>query len=254
MTENAKPRWNRAWIIGASTGIGHALAKRIAPQCGSVIVSARSAEKLDALAGDHHRMEAHPVDVADTEGVAGLAARLDSASDPIDLVVVSSGVWHPLKLNAIDPAKFRDAVNVNFVGVINVLAAIVPVMIERGHGHVAIVGSVSGYRGLPNAAAYAPTKAALINLAECIRPELNRAGIDVSIINPGFVDTPMTSVNKFPMPFLMGPDEAADRIARGLAARRYEIAFPTRFVLFLKLLRTAPNGVFFWFINKFILK
>ena len=254
MTSPAPYRWNKAWIIGASTGIGHALAKRIAPRCKTVVVSARSTGKLEALARDHMQLEPQPVDVTDAAAIAALAARIDSGDDPVDLVVISSGVWHPVKAGQFDIEKFKDAVDVNFMGVINVLAAIVPPMVARGSGHIAIISSASAYRGLPNAAAYSPMKAALLNLTESIYPQLKRAGVHISIIVPGFVDTPLTAVNKFPMPFLMSAEEAARRIARGLEQKRYEIAFPNRFIYLLKLMRMLPNSVFFWYINKFVLK
>lgn len=247
-------RWNKVWIVGASTGIGRALAERIAPECGRVCVSARTASKLDEVANSAANIDAYPLDVTDTDMVGNVEVEINADDRPLDLVVISSGAWHPVKPNALDPEIFKKAMDVNFQGVINVLAAVLPAMIKRGSGHVAIVSSVSGYRGLPNAAAYAPSKAALINLAECLYPQLKRSGVDITIINPGFVDTPMTVNNKFPMPFLMTAEEAAERIARGLATRRYEIAFPTRFVLILKLLRMLPNRIFFWFINKFVLR
>lgn len=121
MPETPARRWNKAWIIGASTGIGRALALRIAPECRSIVISARSANKLEALAADHPAMEAHIVDVADADAVAAVAARIDSLADPVDLVVVSSGVWHPVKPGRFDVETFRQAVDVNFMGVINVL-------------------------------------------------------------------------------------------------------------------------------------
>ena len=198
-------------------------------------------------------MLAAPLDVTDADAAHRLARQLGDMT-PIDLVVISSGSWQAMRPTELDPAVFREAVDINFTGVINVLSAVIPAMVEHGGGHIAIVASVSGYRGLPNAAAYSPMKAALINLAESIRPQLMRKGVHVTIVNPGFVDTPMTSVNKFPMPFLMSAETAADRIAKGLYSRRYEIAFPTRFVMILKLLRILPNSVFFWIVNKFVLK
>lgn len=127
-------------------------------------------------------------------------------------------------------------------------------MVERGGGHIAIIASASAYRGLPNAAAYSPMKSALNNLAESIHPQLKRAGVHITIVNPGFVDTQLTAVNKFPMPFLMSAEEAAERIAKGLSERRYEIAFPWRLVFPLKLMRLLPNRVFLWFVNRFVLK
>lgn len=246
--------WPKAWIIGASSGIGHALARRMASQCGLIAVSARSSGPLDALADAHDNIEACPLDITDRLAVDQMAAHLDNDNQPLDLVVISSGLWHPADPLSIDPDKFAEAMNVNFSGVINVLAAVVPDMASRGRGHIAIVASVSGYRGLPKAAAYSPAKAALINLVESIRPELNRKGIAVTIINPGFVDTPMTAVNSFPMPFMVTAENAADRIAKGLSGKQYEIAFPRRFVFFMKLARLVPNRIFFWFINKFVLK
>ncbi len=209
---------------------------------------------MNAIAQKHANMVAHTLDVTDQGQVSRTAKQLELDHGMPDLVIISSGVWHPIKPDAFDPEIFRNAVDVNFMGVINVLAAVVPKMIEHGGGHIAIIASVSGYRGLPNAAAYSPMKAALINLAESIYPQLKRKGVDLTIVNPGFVDTPMTSVNKFPMPFLMTPEEAAERISKGLDRRDYEIAFPTRFVLILKLLRVLPNRIFFWIINKFVLK
>jgi len=140
------------------------------------------------------------------------------------------------------------------MGVVNVLAKIVPDMIRRESGQIAIVSSVAGYRGLPQAAAYGPTKAALINLAESLHPELAEKGVTLSIINPGFVDTPMTAVNDFPMPFLMPVDEAAQRLLRGLERKSYEITFPRRFTWMLKALRLLPNAVFFWVVRTFILR
>lgn len=247
-------KWNKVWIVGASTGIGRELALRLAPESGKVCVSARTASKLEELATSAPNIETHPLDVTDADMVGNAEVEINADDAPLDLVVISSGTWQPVKPDALDPDIFKKAMDVNFQGVINVMAAVLPAMIKRGSGHLAVVASVSGYRGLPNAAAYAPTKAALINLVECLYPQLKRAGVDITIINPGFVDTPMTAANKFPMPFLMSAEGAAGRIAKGLAARRYEIAFPTRFVLILKLLRMLPNRVFFWIINKIVLR
>lgn len=230
------------------------MARRLTSQSGRIAVSARSSGPLDALASTHDNIEACPLDITDRLAVDQMAAHLDNDNQPLDLVVISSGLWRPADPLAIDPNIYAEAMNVNFSGVINVLAAVVPDMVRRGQGHIAIVSSVSGYRGLPKASAYSPAKAALINLVESIRPELNRKGIEVTIINPGFVDTPMTAVNSFPMPFMVTAEDAADRIARGLARKDYEIAFPRRFVFFMKLARLVPNRIFFWFVNKFVLK
>ena len=121
---------------------------------------------------------------------------------------------------------------------------LIPAMANAGRGQLALVASVAGYRGLPKAAAYAPSKAAVISLAEVLRLELAGRGITVSLVNPGFVETPMTSVNKFPMPFIIKADDAADRIISGLARGKFEIAFPWQLVTMLKLLRMMPNALY----------
>lgn len=247
-------RWRRAWVIGASSGIGRETALKLAPLCGEVIVSARSAGKLRELAGLADNITSVPLDVTDTASVHAAAQKIDVSSNCPDLVIISSGLWRQVKLPALDPKDFSAAMNVNFNGVIEVLSKVLPPMSERRSGHVAIVASVAGYRGLPNSAAYSPTKAALINLAESIKPQLDAMGIVVSLVNPGFVDTPMTSVNKFPMPFLMEPKDAAAIIVDGLDRRKYEIAFPRRLAWPLKLTRALPNAVYFWLVRKLILR
>ena len=150
----------------------------------------------------------------------------------------------------IDIDAIRSGVEVNYMGVVNALAALVPRMRERGQGHIAIVASVAGYRGLPRATAYGPTKAALINLAETLKSELEPFGITVSVVNPGFVDTPMTSDNPFPMPGIMPADKAAQALLAGLEKRRFEIIFPRGFVYAVKLLRILPYRLFFWYVSR----
>ena len=253
-TADGTPRWNKAWVIGASTGIGRETALKLMPMCAELFVSARSEDKLAEVAAIGATVTSLPLDVTNASEVNEAAARIASGGEPVDLVVISSGLWRKVNLPDIDPADFRAAMDVNFNGVIEVLAAVLPAMAKRGSGHVAIIASVSGYRGLPGASAYAPTKAARINLAECIKPQLDGLGITVSIINPGFVDTPMTSVNKFPMPFLMEPEEAASIIVSGLERRAYEIAFPRKMVWSLKLARMLPNAVFFWLVKKMVMR
>lgn len=139
----------------------------------------------------------------------------------------------------------RSLADVNLMGTVNCLAAILPSFIDRRRGRIAVVASVAGYRGLPTAAAYGATKAALINMCEALKPELDQFGVGLTLINPGFVDTPLAKKNDFPMPFMIPADVAADVIVRGLAAGKFEIAFPWRMALAMKLLRTLPYGVFF---------
>lgn len=251
----AEPPWSVAWVTGASTGIGAETARLLAARGVTVAVSARSREKLEAMAGAAPATRAYPLDVADESATAGTVDAIERDIGPIDLAILSAGTWHPVDpATGFDAALFRDTMEVNFFGVINAMAALVPRMVARGRGHIAIVSSVSGYRGLPRAGAYGASKAALIYLAEAVRPELESRGVMVSVINPGFVRTPMTAPNRFPMPLLMEPDAAARRIVAGLEAGKYEIAFPTRLALLLKLLRILPNAAFFWVVRKFMLK
>ena len=245
--------WKVAWVIGASSGIGRELASLLDKRAAKVVVSARSVEKLEELAAGSQAMKPYPLDVTDETAVAACVDRIERDLGPIDLAVLSAGTWAIMDQGEIDIAAIRKGVDVNYMGVVNALAAVVPRMRERGQGHIAIVASVAGYRGLPRAAAYGPTKAALINLAETLKSELEPFGITVSVVNPGFVDTPMTSDNPFPMPGIMPADKAAQAMLAGLEERRFEIIFPRGFVYAVKLLRIVPYRLFFWYVSSFII-
>lgn len=249
MEATQKTRWNKVWIIGASTGIGRDLALAIAPSCNQVWISARSADKLAEICGQASNIRSLPVDITDEHGLASAATEIGSGT-AIDLVVISSAVGLMSRLPKFDTAAYRQSIEVNYLGTVYAIAAVLPAMVQQGKGHIAMIASVAGYRGLPNGAPYAPTKAALINLAECIHPQLKQLGVTISVINPGFVETPMTEQNKFPMPFLMKSDQAARRIIKGLESGRFEIAFPKRMAWLLKSLRMLPYGLFFWLAGK----
>lgn len=238
--------WKTVWITGASSGIGLALARLMDGQVDHVALSARSADKLQNISASATSLVAMPLDVTDAAAVEEAVSRIEADHGPIDLALLNAGVWHPMAVKDLDLGAMRQSVDVNYMGVVNGVAAVLPGMLARGRGHIAIVASVAGYRGLPQSVAYGPTKAALINLAEVLRSELGPKGIDISIVNPGFVDTPMTSVNKFPMPAIISVDTAAKRLLDGLVARRYEIVFPRRLAYAMKLLRLMPNALFFW--------
>lgn len=168
-----------------------------------------------------------------------------SAIGAPDLVVLNAAIWDPMSANDYSAARAIKSMQVNYGGVCNTLEIILPDMKERRSGHVAIVASVAGYRGLTKALAYAPTKAALINLSEALNFELHPWDIAVSVINPGFVDTPMTARNDFPMPFIVTSEFAAERIVEGLKRRKFEIAFPWQLVTILKIARIMPYRLFF---------
>lgn len=236
--------WKTAWVTGASTGIGRELALKLAAQGLRVAVSARSNEKLEELARLNTNILAVPLDVTSRTDVLAAHRHIVGTIGPIDLAILNAGVWRPMKAIEFDAVQSAESINVNYVGVTNMLAPLIPAMLAAGKGHLALVASVAGYRGLPKAAAYAPSKAAVISLAEVLRLELQSHGIVVSLVNPGFVKTPMTAVNEFPMPYIMTADAAADRILNGLRHGKFEIAFPWQLVTMLKLLRLMPNSLY----------
>ena len=231
--------------MGASTGIGRDLAIKLAKLGVEVAISSRSAEKLEELSKEYENIEAFEVDVTDAGSVANTHRRIIEDYGSIDLAVLNAGVWHPTTVAEFDVERCRQSMDVNHGGITNALQALLPSMLSRNAGHIALVASVAGYRGLPKALAYAPSKAAVISLAEVLKLELETTDIDVSLINPGFVKTPMTSVNEFPMPYIISSDDAAERILKGLKRRKFEIAFPWQLVWSLKFLRILPYSLYF---------
>lgn len=234
------------WITGASTGIGHATALTYARDGWTVAASARDAAALAAMAaGSAGRIHAFPLDVTDESATLATHAAIEQALGQIDLAIFSAGTHLPVSLERFETRTFRKLVEVNLMGVVHCLGAVLPAMTKRRGGQIAIVSSVAGYFGMPTAAAYSATKSALISLAQSLKFDCDRYGIALSVINPGFVKTPLTDKNEFPMPFLISAEAAAKRIVDGLAARRFEITFPRRFALILKLVRLLPYGLFF---------
>ena len=242
--------WKLVWITGASTGIGREVALQLAARGVRVAVSARSAEKLQGMGA---LIQAYPLDVTDPKAVCDTIAKIEMELGPIDMALMAAGAYAPIDLNAFEPEPFAHMMQVNFLGVVNCISGLLPVMRKRRAGRIAWVASVAGYRGLPKAAGYGPTKAALINLAESLKPELDLVGIKISVVNPGFVETPMTKGNDFPMPFLMKPEDAARRTIEGLEQGKFEVAYPTRFVAILKITRLLPYNLYFWLIKRGVL-
>jgi NAD(P)-dependent dehydrogenase (short-subunit alcohol dehydrogenase family) len=236
------------WITGASSGLGAALAARLAAAGRSVAVSARREPRLRELAEvtpGPGRLHPVPLDTENLEEVRAGVARIEKELGPIDQAVLNAGTHRPVDARALDPQDFRKLVEVNLMGTVNCLAAVLPPMLARKRGRIALVASVAGYRGLPTSSAYGMTKAGLINLAEALRVELAPQGVVVQVVNPGFVRTPLTDRNDFPMPFLMEPEAAAEAFYRGLQSDRFEIAFPRRFVALMKVLRCLPAPLAF---------
>ena len=244
------------WLTGAGKGIGRAVALRLLRDGDTVAVSARTATDLDSLtaeaAGLPGAVKGYPLDVTDEAACAATFAAIEVDLGALDLVVLNAGNHRPMRAREIDPAVFRSLIDVNLFGVVHALAPAVPAFMARGRGHIAIVASVAGYRGLPTAAAYGASKAAVINMCEALRPELAKAGVSLSLVNPGFVKTPLTDKNEFVMPFLMEADRAADRLVNGLDSGRFEITFPRRFTWTMKLLQVLPYGLFFRIADRLI--
>ncbi len=232
------------WITGASSGIGAALAKLYAHHGWQVAVSARRADALQALAEEFDNILPVACDVTDRDMMRACFEKIKSEFGELDLAIANAGVYLPTKLPDFDAEIFDASFNVNVTGTVNMLAPIVPYMAARGQGHIAIVSSVAGYNGLQTSAAYGATKAALTNMAEGLALDLKASGVHVSVIAPGFVDTPATAPNKFHMPFLMKVDEAAKRVYQGLNKRKAHIAFPKRFTFWLWLLSCLPRGLY----------
>jgi len=233
-------QWKTAWITGATHGIGRAMAEQLAAGGVQVAVSSRSQDDLVSMHEKQQRIMPVRLDVTDAPAAAVAVNEVVRQLDLPELVILNAGIYEPLAAGSVTAEGYRKHIEVNYIGVTNCLAEILPRMLERGYGQIAIVASVAGYRGLPQAAAYGPTKAALINLAETLRLELQGSGVDIRLVNPGFVATRLTARNEFKMPAVMSPDMAAAEIIRGLQGKRFEIVFPWRFIIWLKLLRILP--------------
>jgi len=241
-----------AWILGASSGIGRATAEALYQRGARVIVSARQGDALQDFVQGHPGCLALPLDVTDAAAVAAAAQAVQAhAGQAPDLVLYCAGHYRPLRATAFDLAAMQQHLAVNYGGALHLLDAVLPMLLAAGQGHLALVGSVAGYRGLPMSLAYGPTKAALNNLAENLYLDLHGLGLGVSVINPGFVDTPLTAQNHFSMPALISADEAARHMLQGWAQGRFEMNFPRRFTRWMRLLRCLPDGWYFSAVRRF---
>lgn len=229
------------WVVGASSGIGAALARELVERGASVAISARRSEELEKVSGGD--MATIVLDATDPEGVALAARRATEALGSLDTVIWCAGHWEQFDAAGWDREAFARHVEVNLLGLNNVLAAVVPAMVSQQAGHIVGVASVAGYRGFPGSEAYGATKAAQINLLEAMRASLSRHGIRVTTVCPGFVRTEMTADNRFSMPFLIEPAEAGSAIADGIEKRRNEIVFPLPMALLMKAARAVPVGL-----------
>jgi NADP-dependent 3-hydroxy acid dehydrogenase YdfG len=237
----------RVWIIGASSGIGAALAQHLHASGAKVAVSARSADKLTAMVKElgNKRAVALPLDITKVDTIKAAEDKLITSWGGYDLAILMAGDYKAMRAWDIDLAVAQRMVDINWGGYLNSLSVIIPTLLKQATGGVALVSSVAGYRGLPRALVYGPTKAALINLAETLYIDLHDKNIDVYVINPGFVKTPLTDQNEFKMPHLITAEEAAHEIAAGFKRGEFEIHFPKAFSRQLKFLRQLPYSLYF---------
>jgi len=238
----------RVWILGASSGIGAALAGKLGRAGAILALSARRESALREVAGENDLIA--PVDVSDAEALRKTRDLLMDLWGGIDMVVYCAGVYTPMRAWEIDLPVVREALTINLLGVYNLLDAIVPVFVEKGAGNICLVSSVAGYTGLPKALAYGPGKAALINLAQILYTDLSPRGVGVYLVNPGFVATRLTQNNDFNMPALIKPEEAAEQILAGIGKGRFEIHFPKRFTGWMKWLGRMPDRIRFYLLGK----
>lgn len=238
-------RAQRVWILGASSGIGAALAEALLSRGARVALSARRADILQRLAGGREEALVLPLDLADTGTFTTTLDRLWREWDGLDLVVFCAGTWTPMPATRLDADAIERTLALNLQAPMAACAGLVPRLLAQRHGTIAFVSSVAGYRGLPRSAAYGSSKAGLSHFAETLHLELAPRGISVFLVNPGFVATPMTASNDFRMPAIISPEEAADEIITGFARGSFEIHFPRRFTRWLKLLRLLPYRAYF---------
>jgi NAD(P)-dependent dehydrogenase (short-subunit alcohol dehydrogenase family) len=243
-------RGQRVWLIGASTGIGRACAEALHAAGAVVCVSARKAAALDDFVAQHPGARALAMDVTDA---ASVAQACDAAwgTQGLDWVVYCAGHYHAHDATHFDLPDMLRHQEVNYNGLLRVLGEALPVMLQQGFGHISLVSSVAGWRGLPNGLAYGPTKAAMTNLAETMYMDLQDRGIGVSLISPGFVATPLTAQNNFQMPALLSPEQAAQAMLKGWSQGEFDIHFPKRFTLWLKLMRLMPYRLYFALVRRF---
>jgi NAD(P)-dependent dehydrogenase (short-subunit alcohol dehydrogenase family) len=227
------------WLVGASEGLGRELAQKLSAQGASLILSARNAERLEELCEELPNAHALPLDVTDLDAVRRASAKIAT----LDGVIYNAGAYEPMPTSDWNTDAALRMLDVNFSGAVRVLGEAVPRLLRQGHGDITLIGSLAGYRGLPNAVGYGASKAALISLAETMRFDLKDSGVVVRVINPGFIKTRLTDKNDFKMPMLMSPERAAQHVFRTMLSRRFRTDFPRPFSWILRALDFLPDIV-----------
>lgn len=246
-------RGRRVWIIGASSGIGKAFAEALLERGARVALSARNASALESLAENAQAGQTLvlPMDVNNGSEIEKAYAQLTGAWSGIDLMVLLAGTHLPVRAWELNADEAEQVFMTNVLGAIRALSLAIPDLVKKGDGGIAVVSSVAGYCGLPTSLVYGASKAALINFTETLYLDLRPKGVSVYLVNPGFVRTPLTDRNPFEMPALISAEDAAGHILHGFANGEFEIHFPKRFTLLMKLLRLLPYRLFFPLVHRF---
>ncbi len=245
-----------AWITGAGKGIGRALAKQLAQEGWTVAVSSRTDQDLKNLRREcpAESIRIFTLDVTDEAATKMVFDSIEEQMGEINLAVFNAGTHIPVTVKAFSIDAIRRTVEVNLMGTVHGLGQVIPKFIKRQTGHIVVISSLAGYRGLPTSSGYGATKAALINMCEALKPELEIFNVSLSLVCPGFVKTPLTDKNTFPMPFIISAELAASIIIKKLNKRPFEIAFPLTMMLAMKIVRILPNKLLFFLTRKLINK
>ena len=246
MSENQK----KIWITGASSGIGKALAEKFALEGWRVAISARRKEILDEMANNEN-IDSYPLDVTKQDQINEVSSKIINDFGSLDLCVFSSGTYDPKLEQEINIEQNKFVMETNFFGVLYCIKSVEKYFKEKQDGHISIVSSIAAYRGLPNSSGYGPSKAALTNLAESLYFDFKKYNVRISLVSPGFIKTPLTDKNEFPMPFIKSPEYAAEKMFNGLTkSKSFEIHFPKALTLLLKFLRILPYRIYLFLIDK----
>ena len=241
----------KVWITGASSGIGKALAIRFAREGWQVAASARRENLLKDLNNQNPNIHPFPLDVKNETETKNIFQNIIEKFKTIDISVFCTGIHDPDAEKKLSSEKIREIMETNFFGTLNCIMAVNTFFREKKSGHISIVSSVAGYRGLPAASGYCASKSALISLAESLYFDFKRHNVRVSLVSPGFIKTPMTDKNKFPMPMIKSPEFAAEKMFIGLTKKNaFEINFPIIFTMIMKLLKIMPNWLYFFLVKK----
>ena len=239
------------WITGASSGIGKALAIKFANEGWQVAASARRESLLKELSNQYTNIQSFPLDVTDSDKCKSVFKDIVEKFENIEICVFGTGIHDPQSEKKFNLEKIKKIMEVNFFGTMNSINSVYDYFGQRKVGQISIISSVAGYRGLPAAGAYCASKSALTSFAESLHFEMKRKNVRISLISPGFIKTPMTDQNDFPMPMIKSPEFAADQIYNGLIKKSgFEIHFPKVFTFFMKFLRILPSSIYFRFLEK----